>query len=87
MGRYCTVLIQDVDKDEDGFTCDWCLDVQYGFLLTQDRCSLIYDSQSDSFLYSALLSQVGLEEIHARFPFAVEHFLHCKAVAQGERDR
>lgn len=65
-------------------TCDWCLDVQYSFLLTQDSCSLVDDSKCHSFLYTALLGEVGLQEIHTRFPFAVKHFLHCKAVAQGE---
>lgn len=68
------------------YTCDWCLDVQYSFLLTQDCCSLIDDSKCHSFLHTALLGQVGLQKIHARFSFAVKHFLHCKTVAQGEGD-
>lgn len=67
-------------------TCDWCLNVQYSFLLTQDSCSFIDDSKRYSFVYTALFGEVGLQEIHARFPFTVKHFLHCKAMAQGERD-
>lgn len=67
-------------------TCDWCLNVQYSFLLTQDSSSFIDDSKRYSFLYPALLGEVGLQEIHTRFPFAVKHFLHCKAMAQWERD-
>lgn len=67
-------------------TCDRCLDVQYGFLLTQDTCSLADDSKRHSLLHTALLGEVGLQEIHTGLPFAVKHFLHRKAVAQGEGD-
>lgn len=67
-------------------TCDWCLNFEYSFLLAEDGCSLIDDSKSHGFLHAALLGQVSLQKIYARFAFTVEYFLHCKAVAQGEGD-
>ena len=82
----CSRTRSKVDISNRFSTCDWCLDVQYSFLLTQDSCSLIDDSKCHGLLDAALLGEVGLQEIHAGFPFTVEHFLQCKAVAQGEGD-
>lgn len=67
-------------------TRDRRLDVQDGFLLAKDGGPLADDSQGHGLLHTALLGQVCLEQVHARLPFAVKHFLQREAVAQGEGD-
>lgn len=67
-------------------TCDGRVDVQDGFLLTQDGRPLVDDPQRHGLLHAALLGQVGLQQVNAGLPLAVEHFLHCEAVTQREGD-
>lgn len=67
-------------------TCDWGLDVQYGFLLAQDGSSFVDNAKCHCFLHTALFGQVGFEEVYTRFPFTVKDFLQGKAVAQREGD-